>query len=158
MPDNNNRIYWCPAAGGYHVTRSGAAEYSRRQALKYHQQGEETEVETVQEQQQQNPGVIGRGGDCPTCGWLHGFHDPVLHSYHEVPAGLTWKPGQPAPWEEPPKATFDPFARQKMEIVNKNEELLCESKPLAVQVPVTVQDDISATLSVLPGLTADDVL
>lgn len=104
---------------------------------------------------------IGRGGDCPTCGWLHGFHDPILHSYHDVPKWLTWKPGQLAPWEEPEESPVKSFGCN--EEINKapaKDEQLLKRKPapLIVSVPVEIEDDeVANTLSVLKGLTADDL-
>lgn len=95
LPDPDNRVYWCAAAGGHHITRFEPGEYDRRQAGN----GKEGAV-LERDQQTVDTNQIGRGGDCPTCGWLHGFHDPILHSYHDVYRNLVWKPGQPAPWEK----------------------------------------------------------
>lgn len=97
VPDTQTRIYWCKPAGGYHITRFEVGEYDRRQAVKLRGKGA-TEL-NPQEEEVVVPEGIGRGGDCPTCGWLGGFHDSILHSYLIVPESLTWKPGRPAPWE-----------------------------------------------------------
>lgn len=100
LPDTDNRIYWCQHSGGWHLTRYENGEYSRRQARKYNRNGMEERVEQVEQEIAAVQAAVGRGGDCPKCGWLHGFHDPILHSYHDVPRYLTWKPGEPAPWEK----------------------------------------------------------
>lgn len=99
LPDPTTSIYWCAPAGGYHVTRLLPGDYDRRQAMKYSGKEDVVQLEPVSTVEPPPPGQIGRGGDCPTCGWLRGFHDPILHSYHEVPRHLVWKAGQPAPWE-----------------------------------------------------------
>jgi hypothetical protein len=111
VPDSDNRIYWCDAAGGYHITRYEVGEYDRRQAMTHDRQGAQVQprLDELATEIAATAHAIGRGGDCPTCGWLHGFHDPVLHGYHEVPRHLTWKAGQRAPWEEVP--TTPPSAR-----------------------------------------------
>jgi hypothetical protein len=99
LPDPSTNMYWCPEAGGYHVTRLRPGEYDRRQAMKFGSK-EDVPMQSAPVSTVDTPlDRIGRGGDCPTCGWLHGFHDAILHGYHEVPRCLVWKVGQPAPWE-----------------------------------------------------------
>lgn len=103
----------------------------------------------------------GRGGDCPTCGWLHGFHDPILHSYHDVPKQLTWKPGQPAPWEEllPESSRREDkrIVSTKKKDVRKVDGLLDEPPQIDLMNGSKIQDEVANTLSVLKGLTADDL-
>jgi hypothetical protein len=96
LPDKDNRIYWCVAAGGYHFTRSTIEEYSRRRAQKRFE-----EEPTVLTWQLGGPAVerIGLGGDCPTCGWRHGFHDPTIHAKYEVPRHLAYGVGEDPPWK-----------------------------------------------------------
>ena len=36
---------------------------------------------------------------CPVCRQPGGFHDSAIHNAHAVLRRLTWKPGEPAPWE-----------------------------------------------------------
>lgn len=162
LPDTDNRIYWCQEGGGYHLTRYEVAEYHRRQAEGHDEEGEpvqpqlaEIAAEIVTTQQD-----IGRGGDCPTCGWLHGFHDPVLHSYHDVPKRLTWKVGQPAPWQEPVPArrSNKPVVNIEGEAAEGLERLLgAPPRPTNLTGLVIQSDEVDQTLSVLKGLTADDL-
>jgi hypothetical protein len=35
---------------------------------------------------------------CPVCRLPGGFHNPAVHGAHQVPAHLTWKSGERAPW------------------------------------------------------------
>lgn len=95
--DDDHRVYWCQAGGGYHFTRSTVKEYSRRRAMKQFE--EEPPVLTWQ-----LSGLgrekFGQGGDCPTCGWLHGFHNPVAHARHQVPRNLVWEAGSTPLWAD----------------------------------------------------------
>lgn len=102
VPDDDNRVYWCQAGGGYHFTRSTVEEYSRRRATKQFE-----EEPSVQIWQLPGRGVerIGLGGDCPTCGWLYGFHDPVVHAQHQVPRNLIWAPGSTPLWADEESAS-----------------------------------------------------
>lgn len=95
--DDDNRVYWCQAGGGYHFTRSTIEEYSRRRSANWSE-----EEPSVQTWQLPGRGIdkIGRGGDCPTCGERYGFHDPEVHAQHQVPRNLVWAPDSTPLWAD----------------------------------------------------------
>lgn len=67
-------------------------------------------------------------GPCPVCREPGGFHNPAAHAGRQVPTGLTWKAGEKPPWER--------------------------DEPVA---PAHVQEDATAILSVLKGLSEEDL-
>lgn len=68
---------------------------------------------------------------CPVCREPGGFHTTAAHQARQVPADLTWKAGELAPWQR--------------------------DQPDAAPVPTVVKEDAAAVLSVLKGLSERDL-
>jgi hypothetical protein len=58
---------------------------------------------------------------CPVCLLPGGFHNPAVHGAHQVPAHLTWKSGEQAPWAI---AQHDAALALSVAVTPENEEKL----------------------------------
>lgn len=85
-------LYWCPQAGGWHLTSLEPGEYDHRRALGMRGQLE-TEIDL-------HPEAKDQPTDCPICHEHGGFHDSTIHFGHQVPTELTWNPGEKPLWQK----------------------------------------------------------
>jgi hypothetical protein len=94
-------LYWCPQAGGWHLTSLEPGEYDHRRALGMRGELEtEMDLHAVGQVMLEQAALDEKQSGCPVCQEPAGFHNSTIHAERIVPRDLTWKAGGKAPWEE----------------------------------------------------------